>query len=229
MRGVTSLGFGLQGDFIISFKDSPDLFYYKFISESFKLIWKKPIPGNLNFNCWKYTSPSGEIFLKYRIEEICLYDQNLNLIRKLRAPGMMIGLLHGGRYAVVTNHASSGVPIKLSVVSALDLGNIHHHLDVPPEGEYDRDDWLLACGHEESGVAVTVHNKPYVDLYNREGELGTIYPLWYDAYSNNKKVKGVLHVRSTILKDESYSVNTFIYDMTLQGSRIMYCMHVGVR
>ena len=229
MRGVTSLLFGLQGDFIVGFKDSPDLFYYKFKSESFKLIWQRPIPGNQDFDCYKYTSPSGQTFLQTYSNEVCLYDQNLSLIRKLHAPGTMIGLLHGGRYVVVTNHASPGVPIKLSVVSALDLGSIHHHLDVPPEGEYDRDDGLVACGHEESGVAVTVLNKPYVDLYNREGELGTIYPLWFDAYSNNKKVKGVLHVRSTILKDESYSVYTFIYDMTLQGSRIMYCMHVGVR
>ena len=101
----------------------------------------------------------------------------------------MIGLLHGGRYAVVDNYASPGVPIKLSVVSALDLGNIHHHLDVPPEREYDRDDQLVACGHEESGVAVWIRQRPFIDIYNPEGKLYTIYPS-YDAYSNNSNNEG---------------------------------------
>ena len=205
-HGAASLGFGLQGDFITGFVNSPDLFYYKYTSGSFELMWKKSIKASFlkhlftnvrhyreqNFNCIKYASPSGEIFLQTQGDEVWLYDQNLSLMRKLHAPGWMIGLLHGGRYAVVTNHASPGVPIKLSVVSVLNLGNIHHRVDVPPEGEYDRGNRLRACGHEESGVAVTVRYKPFVDLFNREGELYTLYPLWYDAYSSNNKSKGCL-------------------------------------
>ena len=87
-----------------------------------------------------------------------------------------------GQYAVVTNHASPCVPIKLSVVSLSDLANTHHHLDVP-EGAYDRTDRLYACGHEKSGVAVTAWNKPFVDLYDPAGELYTIhmYIVWYDV------------------------------------------------
>ena len=151
VRGEASPGFGLQGDFIVGFANSPDFFYYKYELQSFKLIWQKPILENMQFSDFKYTSPSGEIFLQSHTDEVCLYDQNLRIMKKLRAPGSMIGLLHGGRYAVVDNCESPGVPMKLSVVSALDLGNTHHHLNVPPEGEYDTSEVVHACGHEESG------------------------------------------------------------------------------
>ena len=174
VHGVRNLGFGLQGDFIVGYKDNPDLFYHEFKSESFKLIWQKTIPQNQKFNSRKYTIPSEAIFLQINPDEVCLYDPDLSFISKVRAPGFMIGLLHGGRYAVVDNKASPGAPIKLSVVSILDLGSIHHHLDVPPKGQYGRDDVLIACGHEESGVAVTVLMKPFVDIYN-DGELSSLF------------------------------------------------------
>ena len=186
MSGTASLGFGLQGDFIVGFEKSPVLFYYKHQTENFEVIWNKTVAKNLTYNCLKYASPSGEIFLQRYTIKVCLHDQQLSLIRKLHAPGTMIGLLHGGRYAVVNNEASPGVLVKLSVVPALDLGSVHHHLDVPPEGECDRGDELHACGHEESGVAVVVLEKPFVDLYNPEGELYTIYTSIYGMmYSNN--------------------------------------------
>ena len=175
VRGVAFLDFGLQEDFIVGFLNSPDFYYYKYQSGSFRLIWQKQIPENLKFNCWKYTLPSGDIFLQLFLNKASLYDQQLRPIRTLHVPGIMIGVLHGGRYAVVKNNASPGVLIKLSVVSASDLGSTHHRLDVPPEGEYDRDDILKACGREESGVAVTVWNKPFVDIYDPAGELYTIY------------------------------------------------------
>ena len=182
VRGAANLSFGLQEDFIGGFQNSPDFYYYKYQSGSFRLIWQKQIPENLKFSCLKHRLPSGDIFLQLYHSEASLYDQQLRPIRTLHAPGGMIGLLHGGRYAVVTNHASPGVPIKLSVVSASDLGSRHHRLDVPPEGEYDRDNHLFACGHEESGVAVTAFEKPFVDIYDPAGELYTIYTcmIWYD-------------------------------------------------
>ena len=168
------LGFGLQENFVIGDDNSPDLYYYKYKSGSFKLVWQKTVPENQVFDCWKYISPRGEIFLQCDYDSVSLYDQELRHIRTLPAPGEVSGLLHGGQYAVVTNHASPGVRIKLSVVSLSDLENTHHRLDVPSEGAYDRDDYLCACGHGESGVAVIARTKPFVDLFDTAGELHTI-------------------------------------------------------
>ena len=58
-------------------------------------------------------------------------------------------------------------------------------------------------GMKRAGVAVTVWKKPFVDLYDIEGELYTIYPLWYDSYINNNKRKKCLVGASTTLKFES--------------------------
>ena len=168
---TASIGFGLQEHFIIGYQNSPDFYYYKYKSGSFKLIWQKTIPESHIYACFKYISQGGEIFLQSHYDKVYLYDQELRHIRTLPAPGVMFGLLHGGPYAVVPNRASPGVPIKLSVVSSSDLDNTHHHLDVPPEGAYDWGRSLFACGHEESGVAVIARNQTFVDLYNPAGEL----------------------------------------------------------
>ena len=168
---------------MVGFQNCPYLFYYKHTSDSFELVWKKSIKSSFlervlnplahtehDFDCYKYTAPCGVIFLQTSIDEVCMYDQQLSLIRKLRAPGWMIGLLHGAAYAVVTNEASPGIPTKLSVVSVVDMGAVHHNLDTPPEGEYGESDVLLTCGHEWSGVAVIVFGEPFVDLYGPEGD-----------------------------------------------------------
>ena len=171
----TSFGYSPQDIFVLSYVNSDYLYYYKYKSMAFKLIWKKPIPENEKFYSRSFISSKGEIFLQSFYDYVRVYDQELRLIRTLPAPGMIHGILHGGQYAVVDNLASHFVSKKLSVVSTLNLGKTHHHLDVPPGGVYDRNDMLGACGHHESRVAVVSSKKPYVDIYDQAGELYTIY------------------------------------------------------
>lgn len=172
VKGEANLSFGHQADFLVAIKESPKfLFYYKMKNASFQLVWKKPIPDH-DYNCRKYISPAGHIFLQSYSHKVILYDNNLKRIKKLRTPGTMIGLI-SDKLAIVDNHFSPSVKrdgFRLSVSKASDLHSVHHTLEVPTDGAYSAADELHACGQEDGRVAVTAHGKSFVDFYTNKGE-----------------------------------------------------------
>ena len=140
-------------------------------------------------------SPRGEFYLQSDFPEVCLYDGELRLLKKLPSLGVMIGLLPGGERAVVNNRCSESTwteGLRLAVVSATDLHIVHHELEVPAEGAYARDDAVWVCGLEDGQLAVVVLCKPFCDLYDASGEIYKLLPLCCEIASKTWVYLGYL-------------------------------------
>ena len=183
--GDANVQFGLT-NLLVSFKDSPYLYYFENHSDEFRLVWKSQTPKEVERHCIKHLSPRGHIFLQAYLKEVCVYNRELRFIHKLPSPGMMKCLLPGGERAVVTNHCSPTSRtqgIKLLVTSVTDLQKTHYQLDVPAMGPYARDDKVWVCGSDDSHLVVVLQELPFSDLYiSGKGliwSLFTIYTLYW--------------------------------------------------
>ena len=172
VRGTANLFFG-QGSFIVGFKDTNELILFGLNDNEYKIMWRKMVPEGLAYSCYKHVSPSKELYLQLFPREASEFNGELELQRKLSTPGTMIGLLAGGKLAVVKDNASPGTDssvVRLSVAPVDSLHEAHYRLDVPRDGPYTRQDTLYACGLADGRVAVTSFNKPFVDIYDNKGE-----------------------------------------------------------
>ena len=107
--GSASLSFG-QDNFIVGYANHPNFSHYEQPpnTRTVNLIWTKPIPEDLSYNCTKYIFPKGEMFMQSLATKVDLFGKELGLIQSRQSTGMVIGLIGMGRYAVVKNK-SSGV------------------------------------------------------------------------------------------------------------------------
>jgi hypothetical protein len=135
--------------------------------------WQKPIPKGLTHYSYKHVSNTNTIFIQHSDCIVSLFNGALELTKKLPSPGRMVGLLVGGRLAVLDDRASPGnatSPVRLTVASVDKLMVPVARLEVPQDGLFTRQATLHACGRPDGTVAVIYLNKPFVDIYDSSGE-----------------------------------------------------------
>ncbi len=182
-RDVAFVDFG-QGNCMVAYKNNDHFHFYEYIDKEYKIKWQKPIPEGRTYDDYKHVSHNKTIFVQSGLSEVSLFNGALELIRKLPSPGTMIGLLSGGRLAVLTDHASPGSatsPVSLTVAPVDKLKVPVARLGEPRDGPYARQDELHACGRADGTVAVITLNKPFVDIYNSSGESLGLLHYYFDA------------------------------------------------
>ena len=165
------LWFG-QDSFIVGFKNDPNYHYYKYTVSKYKPILKKSIPDGLTANRYTHLSENRDIFIQRYNDEVWRHNEDLQVIEKLHSPGAMIGLLHGGKDAVVDNSAqiTEGEGLRVSVAPVTNLLAPHYRLDIPHAGAYKREDVLYACGRQDGRIVVIALRQPFVDFYSDRGQ-----------------------------------------------------------
>jgi WD40 repeat protein len=157
-----------QDHFLAVYTDDNTLHFYEYTGNQYNCLWDKPMPEGLAFNSYKHVSPRKDIYISFHLSEVSLFNGDLELKKKLKSPGAMIGLLAGGKLAVVTEASSSHVKVSVAPV-----GTLHEpstRLEEPKEGAYLRENTLCACGRQDGTVAVIAVKKPFVDIYSSSGE-----------------------------------------------------------
>ena len=164
------VGFGYSGECLVGQKQASKLTLYHFAKKSHQLVWNRPIPNGLNYDCRKWISPSGTIVLRnpgYSKQSTLLFDKNLTPLKTFAPTSDYINGLHKDEYITYAQLLQG----KLSMIRR----SLHNHdllqeLDQPFQGNLQYRDWVHLCVNPTSGLVALVNNcNKWLVIFNSSG------------------------------------------------------------
>ena len=171
--GAVQLRLGQCHDVIATQKDKPWIRYYSVEGgNKMTLLWEKPLPEGVVYNCWKYTTPSRKIILSHA-NVMFVFTKDLTLLSKYTIPGAIRGV-KGDDYFLMCNgfteaSRNSG-ELQISRRAMAEPEEDVLTLSIPAEGAYKRDDELHAACAGDGRTVIIARKQLFVDFYDPNGE-----------------------------------------------------------
>ena len=166
------VGFGYNGECLVGTKQSSNLNLYQFTNNQHKLLWRKPIPNGLNYNCRKFIAPSGTIVMRnpgYDKQPTPVFDRDLKPLKYFTPTSDYINGLHRDDYItyfkLCRDHTRGAILLK-----SLKNHNLLVELDQPFQGSLQLGDWVHLCANPTSGWIVLVnYRQKWLDIFDDSG------------------------------------------------------------
>ena len=166
-----NLHFGQSHDLLVAQENNP-LRYYSLSRGINKptLVWEKPMPKGLDWDCRKFTTPSDKLIMSG--SDTLVFDDNLNLISKSSLPGMIRGIKGEEFYVACDKFTQTSGKLQLSrrEFSAPKKETFTFTTPANEDIVYMAYDKLYAVCGEDGSTAVVATGKCFADFYGPKGQ-----------------------------------------------------------